>query len=36
MESILAKASTLEDQVGDRQNLELLSRCLTSAYKESK
>jgi hypothetical protein len=36
MESILAKASTLMGRVGDRQNLELLTRCITNAYKESK
>ncbi len=36
MVNLAAQASTLEDQVGDQQNLELLSRCLTNAYKESK
>jgi hypothetical protein len=36
MESLRAQASELIDQVGDQQNLELLSRCLTNAYNESR
>ena len=36
MESLKAQTSVLVDQVGDQQNFELLLRCLTNAYNESR
>ncbi len=36
MESLNAQASQLVNQVGDQQNLELLLRCLSNAYNESR